>query len=187
MSHADTLRALVHQTPWLMDWLQQARALALPDWYIGAGAIRNRVWDHLHGYPAQPSCDDIDLVYYQPEATLADEAALQTRLNAGHTGPHWEAVNQALVHQWYPARFGQPCPPLTSAQDGIVGWPETATAIGVRLEADDRLTLAAPCSLDDLFRLTLRWNPLRVPRTTFLQRLEGKQFQQRWPGLRVVE
>lgn len=187
MPHADTLIALIRNTPWLMGWLQQARTMALPDWYIGAGAIRNRVWDHLHGYPAQPSCADIDLVYYQPDAPPEHAAQLQQQLNAHSSGPRWEVVNQAHVHLWYPQRFGQPYPPLSTTQEGIASWPETATALGARLETDGQLTLATPCGLDDLFTLTLRWNPRRVPYTIFQQRLAHKRFQERWPGLKVVE
>ena len=32
-----------------MEQLRAVRELALPDWCIAAGFVRNRVWDHLHG------------------------------------------------------------------------------------------------------------------------------------------
>lgn len=66
-------------------------------------------------------------------------------------------------------------------------WPETATTVGVRLEADDSLTLAAPLGLEDLFALRLRWNPCLVSREIFLQRVREKRFLERWPRLTLVD
>lgn len=32
-----------------MEILKAVRTLELPDWIIGAGFVRNPIWDHLHG------------------------------------------------------------------------------------------------------------------------------------------
>ncbi len=46
-----------------MDCLRAARELALPDWALGAGFVRNLIWDHLH-HKAEPTpLNDIDLIY----------------------------------------------------------------------------------------------------------------------------
>ena len=31
-----------------MQCLRAARSLNLPDWYLGAGFLRNAIWDYLH-------------------------------------------------------------------------------------------------------------------------------------------
>ncbi|WP_016833277.1 nucleotidyltransferase family protein [Herbaspirillum lusitanum] len=171
-----------------MDLMNTARELDLPDWFIGAGAIRNTVWNRLHGFPSVVSCSDVDLIYFSSgnEQSKSDEA-LQESLNRMAPSVYWEVTNQALVHRWYEQEFGLQILPLTSSEDGVGTWPETATAVGVRLEYDGRLTVAAPCGLTDLFELNLRWNPRQASRGMFLQHLEDKQFLSRWPLLKLME
>jgi hypothetical protein len=63
----------------------------------------------------------------------------------------WEARNQAGVHTWYAAKFGgSPAEPLTSVADAVATWPETATAVAVRLQADDTIDVCATCGMTDL-------------------------------------
>jgi hypothetical protein len=94
-----------------------------------------------------------------------------------------EVRNQARVHLWFEGRFGEPYAPLSSSAEALERFVTTANAVGVRLEADDRLTIEAPFGLDDLFSLRLRPNPLR-PATGFRRKVEG--VVARWPEL-VVE
>jgi len=54
--------------------------------------------------------------------------------------------------------------------------------VGVRLEADDRLTIAAPFGLEDLFSLRLRPYPNR-PVEVFRRNVSG--VLARWPELTV--
>ena len=48
------LVALIRCSSVLMRALRAARAVGPPDWLIGAGALRDRVWDHLHGFTPGP-------------------------------------------------------------------------------------------------------------------------------------
>ena len=46
---------IIARDPVGMEQLRAARTLALPDWCIAAGFVRNRVWDALHGIvPPRP-------------------------------------------------------------------------------------------------------------------------------------
>ncbi|MDP3487559.1 MAG: nucleotidyltransferase family protein, partial [Bacillota bacterium] len=58
------LREIIRQDCRLMTILQAAQEVNLPEWYIGAGVIRNTVWDYLHGYPGKSPLRDIDLAYF---------------------------------------------------------------------------------------------------------------------------
>lgn len=40
---------LVAADDWMMQVLAAAKSMGLPDWWIGAGFLRNRVWDALEG------------------------------------------------------------------------------------------------------------------------------------------
>lgn len=54
---------LIRKDSWMMGVLHEAEKLNLPSWMIGAGFIRSKVWNHLHGIQG---CDatDIDLIYF---------------------------------------------------------------------------------------------------------------------------
>lgn len=184
---ADHLRAIVRASDWFMAALQAARALQLPPWCIGAGAVRNLVWDALHGH-AQPSAlSDLDLVYFDPsDPSAARDAALQARLLAARPDTPWEVTNQAGVHQWFESQFGHAVAPLGSLEEAVASWPEYATAVGLRLEADDSLTVIAPLGLDDLFGMIVRRNPARVSLATYRSRIAQKQYARRWPRVQII-
>jgi len=158
-----------------------------PNWVIGAGAVRTAVWDSLHGFeePSRPA--DVDLAFFdradlRPDRDLAVERALRER----RPETLWDAKNQAAVHLWYPARFGYEVEPLPSTAAGVATWPETATCVGLRLEADGRMTVVAPHGLDDLLGLVHRRNPARVSPEEYERRLRTKRIAERWPRVRVL-
>jgi hypothetical protein len=187
MSGNSRFEEIVRTTPWLMDALGAARDVDAPDWLIGAGALRNAVWDRLHGFAEPTPLADVDLGFFDP-GDLSDardeeiEAALRDRL----PGMPWQARNQAAVHLWYPKRFGLDVEPFASTAEAIATFPETATAVAVRLESDDRLTVVAPYGLDDLLGLTHRHNPRRASVEIFEQRLATKRIAERWPRVTIV-
>jgi hypothetical protein len=78
-------------------------------------------------------------------------------------------------------------PPLVSAADAVATWPETATAVAVRLTADDRIRVVSPWGLEDLFGIIWRHNPRRAPVALFNQRLRSKQIATRWPRVRIID
>jgi len=182
------LRQLIGQNERVMTILRTVRHCNPPDWLVGAGVIRNLVWDHLHGYTEPHLPRDIDVAFFDltdlsPERDTAVTAQLTHRMPA----LEWEATNQAAVHLWYAAEFGKVVPPLRSAAEAIATWPETATCTAVRLLPDDSLHIVAPFGLDDLFQMILRRNPARVTQAQFQQRLRDKQIRQKWPMVQVIE
>lgn len=186
-SREEDLRSLALQAPWLMEGLRAARSLGLPSWCIGAGAVRNLVWDALHGRSGQPLLADVDLVYFDADALQPEaEQALQQRLQATCPGLPWEVSNQARVHLWFEAHFGHAVPPLASLEEAVSSWPEYATAVGLWLDERDEVHVIAPHGLEDLFGCVVRRNPLRVSVETYRQRLAQKRYAERWPLVRVM-
>jgi uncharacterized protein len=187
MSANSRFEEIVRTTPWLMEALVAARGVDAPEWLIGAGALRNAVWDRLHGFAEPTPLADVDVGFFDPH-DLSDarddgvEAALRSRL----PGVPWQAKNQAAVHLWYPRRFGFEVEPFASAAEAVATFPETATAVAVRLEADDSLTVTAPYGLDDLLGLVHRHNPRRATVELYEQRLASKRIAERWPRVTVV-
>jgi len=184
--HHEALQRIVAQSGWLMAALRAARSLGLESWCIGAGAIRNLVWDELHGYQTPSALADIDLAFFDPEAEPGLDQALQRRLQQQAPALPWEVTNQAFVHTWFESYFGHAVEPLQSLEDAIATWPEFATSVGVSLDADDRIQLIAPHGLDDLFAMRVQRNPRRVSLETYRARVQEKQYTQRWPRVTVI-
>jgi hypothetical protein len=172
---------IIAQDPVGMKQLRAARSLGLADWCIAAGFVRNRVWDHLHGIaPPRPPAD-IDVLYYDAgDLSRETEQALEARLNALEAAP-WQIRNQARMHLW------KGVPPHRDTADAMTYWLETVTAVGVRLEADETLTVIAPLGTDDL--LGLRCQPTAFGRThldEYNARIASKRWRELWPKVRFV-
>ncbi len=176
MKRSSAVAALLAADPARMQALAAVRALDLPDAWIGAGFIRNAVWDALHGIAPRPFAGDVDVVWFNPaRADAATDAALATRLPPGLP---WSVTNQARMH----ARHGDA--PYRDTADAMRRWPETATAVAARLDAAGRVGILAPHGLDDLFALLLRPTPGRE--AAFAARLAAKPWRAEWPRLRIA-
>lgn len=169
-----------------MTALRAVRSLQVPEACIGAGAVRNLVWDHLHGHDRPSALADVDVAYFD-DATHdpARDGQLQARLQTLMPGVPWEVTNQAWVHTWFEGAFGHPVAPLTSLHEAVASWPEYATAVAVRLASDDTITVIAPHGLDDLFALRVRRNPARVSVETYRERVRQKAYTERWPRVTI--
>ena len=187
VTRQEDLLAIVRASPWFMAALQAVRALGLASWCIGAGAVRNLVWDTLHGHAAPSALADVDVAYFDPVDLGADaEQALQRRLDTAAPGYPWEVTNQARVHLWFEGVFGHAVPPLASLEAAIASWPEFATAVGITLDVAGGLQVIAPHGLDDLFGMVVRRNPVRVSLDTYRERVAQKRYAERWPRVRVI-
>lgn len=185
--NSDRLVTLARESQWLMGALVAVRSLGLSSWCIGAGAIRNLVWDALHKRGVPSALADIDVAYFDADClALQRDTDLQIKLTEVMPGVPWEVTNQAAVHLWFEEYFGHAVPPLTSLEDAVASWPEYATSVGLRLEADDSITVIAPHGLQDLFSCVVQRNPIRVSVSTYRQRVIQKRYAARWPKVRLV-
>ena len=184
---AERLRAVLRRAPVVMEALRVARDVDAPDWLIAAGAIRDAVWDDLHGYPLTTMPRDVDVAFFDASDLTTDrdrivEEALRAR------APHlpWQARNQAAVHLWYPRRFGAEVPPFGSSTEAVATFPETVSCVGVRLLPDDDMLVVAPHGLDDLFGCVCRHNPARASAALYERRVAERGWRGRWPLMRYV-
>lgn len=99
----------------------------------------------------------------------------------------WDAKNQAAVHTWYGQRFGADVAALSSSADGVATWPETATAVAVRLDEHNHLQVTAvDGGLRDLLAGVCRRNPRRVSLKEYRHRLQRKKVAVRWPHVTII-
>lgn len=186
-AYQQELTRLIRSAPQFMSILETVRACDPPDWFVGAGIIRNLVWDHLHQHQTPTPPKDIDVIFFDPQ-DLRPERDSEVQAWLIQKIPHleWEATNQAAVHLWYEDTFGFPVSPLHSSAEAVGTWPETATSVAIRLLPNDDIQIVAPCGLSDLFNMILRRNPTRVTREQFAQRLHSKQILRKWPRVQVI-
>jgi uncharacterized protein len=178
----DRLRDLMRSSRQFMEILDAARDVDPPDWVVGSGIIRDLVWDSLHGWNGPLRFKDVDVAFFDPhDLSPEGDAQVADRLRARLPRVAWDAKNQAGVHLWFEERFGYPVDPLTSIEDAVGTWPETAVCVAVRLLRDDSIKIVAPLGLEDLFAPRLRRNPRRVSVEEFRRRLACKKVPERWP------
>jgi len=180
------LEAILRGDPLIWRALREARALALPDWRIVAGALYNTVWNSLTGRPSGHGIKDIDLFYFDAGDLSYEAEDRVIQRGAAHfsnDGPPVEIRNQARVHLWYEARFGQSIAPLRSSDDSIGRFAALTHCVGARLEADGRLDILAPYGLDPIFAFRLIPNRRNTSSGTYAEKAE--RVRAHWPEITV--
>jgi hypothetical protein len=180
MQDAADIASLIERDADMMRLLRAVQALGLPDCWIGAGFVRNAVWDALHDCGIDCSAlSDVDVVYFdRTDASPARDRAIEAELAARIPGVPWSVKNQARMH----ARNGETAPYRDMA-DAISRWPETATAVAARL-SNDRVELLAPHGVGDLLGMIVRPTPaFGERRDEVVRRVAEKQWRTRWPRL----
>ncbi|MCU5024571.1 nucleotidyltransferase family protein [Bacillus cereus] len=176
---------LIENDEWMMNVLQMAKSLELPDWWICAGFVRSKIWDTLHDYEAKTAMPDVDVIYYDSlHQDEIYEQSLETKLmNIDATIP-WSVKNQARMH------VVNNMPPYSSSVNAISTFPETATALGVTLDELNNVILTAPCGIEDVLSLQVK------PTAHFLKskerlhmyknRVIKKNWQSKWPSITIT-
>lgn len=175
--------SLIKDDKWMMDVLRTAQRLELPDWWICAGFVRSKIWDTLHGYDRRTPLADIDVIYFDPHCLdEREEKRLEQQLIAWKPGIPWSVKNQARMHKI------NNLPPYKSAIDGIAHFPETVTALGVKLETNG-LILAAPHGISDVLQMHVRPVPLfeasEELQDVYKKRMKSKDWKANWPMVTV--
>ena len=161
--------------------LERWDGLALPDGWLVAGCLFQTVWNLRSGAAPTAAIKDYDLFYFDAtDLSREAEQRVQARVQAvlGDLGITVECANQARVHLWYEADFGEPYPPLHSAREGIDRFLVPATCVGVRPGE-----VYAPNGLALLYEGRLAMNP-RVPHRALFDR-KTASYRARWPWLMV--
>jgi hypothetical protein len=171
MDEVDLVLDIIAGDRWRLGTLNMVAELELPDGWVGGGFVRNAVWDRLHDRPMTP-LNDIDVVYCDPtraEARIDEELALE--LAARSPKRPWSVLNVA--------RKG-----FDSVEAAMEKWPETATAVAVRVQPGRRLALLAPYGVTDLVAMLVRpTSPEMVE--VVKARMEKKRWMKLYPKLEL--
>jgi len=165
-----------------MAILRAVSRLGLPDCWVGAGFVRNLVWDRLHRLDQPTLLNDIDVLYFDPsDLSRSTERTLESRLRRMQPGQPWSVRNQARMHRRNrDAPYGSTCHALTC-------WAETPTAVAVAVRGAG-VAVIAPFGTGDLMGLTVRPTPrFRHKMAIYRSRMAQKDWPARWPRLTVLE
>lgn len=182
------LADIVRADAGLMHVLTTVRGLGLSDWRVFSGAVYQSVWNAVTGRPAGYGVRDYDLGYFDPDVSWDAEDVVIKRVAAAFDPPFRDMVevrNQARVHLWFEGKFGEPYEALAGTDEALARFVAPAFAVGVRLEADDAISVAAPFGLEDVFSLTLRPNPRRGLARGWDRVVANARA--RWPELTIIE
>jgi hypothetical protein len=149
-----TIISLIREDKWMMEILECTKKLDLPDWWICAGFIRSKIWDVLHNFRERTALSDIDVIYFDPtNIDVLEEKKIEEQLKCLRPNIPWSVKNEARMH------VKSNMPPYFSSVDAISKFPETATALGVKLDEKDNVILTAPYGIRDVIHLEVKPTP----------------------------
>jgi hypothetical protein len=177
---------LVSEDEWMMDILRSAQSLNLPDWWVCAGFVRSKIWDVLHGFHERTDLPDIDVIYF--DASNVDEGVekhFEKILKQRQPAIPWSVKNQARMHTLNNVQ------PYFSSVEAISKFPETATALGLKLDEEGKVMLTAPHGVEDVINFHIRPTPFfsetEERMDIFHYRVRNKNWKSVWSKVEVLE
>ena len=169
---------IIKSDMWMIDVLEIVRNLKLNDCWIGAGFVRNKIWDEKHGKD-RTELNDIDVIYFdKSNATKKYDSQIEEKLRNINPNLNWSVKNQSRMnirngHEQY-----------IDCNEAISFWPETATSIAIKLDFKNRIEYIAPYGLEDLFNLLVMPTP-KFDLTIYNERIEKKRWKEKWSKLEI--
>lgn len=169
----------------MVNTLKIVRDLNLPDCRIWAWFIRNKIWDYIHWYWPKTTNPDIDICYFDSSnLDENNEKIVENNIKKKYLLEKWSVKNQARMH------LVNSDEPYNSTLDAIKYWPETATAIAIRINQEDEIEFSATHWISDLIEWIVRPTPHFLLSTKKMEiykaRITKKQWNIRRPKLRFV-
>ncbi|GEA07539.1 hypothetical protein KUL42_23000 [Alteromonas sp. KUL42] len=177
--HYEAVSALIAADAFRMACLTALRSMALPQGYIGAGFLRNAIWDALHNKAFATPLNDVDVIYFCPNSTQSQDKHIEAELARLMPDVNWQVKNQARMHLLHGHE------PYASCEEAISYWVERETCVAIKLNDNDKLELLAPFGLTSSFEGSLSINPMHGRPDVFRARVEAKQWLTQWPKLRL--
>ncbi|WML57705.1 nucleotidyltransferase family protein [Neobacillus sp. PS2-9] len=167
--------SIIQNDPWMIEILKSVKSLNLPDWWICAGFVRSKIWDHLHYFSERTPIPDIDVIYFDPTSIdELEEKKLERKLESLMPDIPWSVKNEARMH------IRNNMPPYTSSEDAILKFPETATALGVKVDEFNNVILTAPWGISDVIQFEVRPTPFFTETEERMKLYEERVAKKNW-------
>lgn len=182
MINEEKIISIISEDEWMMNILIAAKSLNLPDWWICAGFVRSKIWDTLHNFSERTPIPDIDVIYFEPKnIDELLEKNYEEKLKSLIPNTPWSVKNEARM------QIKSNLPPYNSSVDAISKFPETATALGVKLDEEDNVILTAPLGIDDVVNLVVKPTPFftetKERGLIYEERVKKKNWKSIWSKL----
>ncbi|TCD45914.1 nucleotidyltransferase family protein [Streptococcus sp. X16XC17] len=156
--------------------------LNLQDGWLCAGSIRNFIWNKRSQLPAFDQKTDVDVIFFDPQISCEETCQLEENLKKTHPQYRWELKNQVYMHNHNPQTLT-----YLSARDVMFKYPETCTAIGVRLTSIGQVEVYCPYGLEAICEFIVRPTPYFLDNaermSLYDKRIAKKNWGQKWPQL----
>ena len=184
LKYKEDVIKLIQSDEKMMEIIKIASTLNLPDWWICAGFVRSKIWDTLHGFSERTELPDVDVIYFDNKNMDENfEKELEKNLVTMMPTIPWSVKNQARMH------IMNDLPSYTSSEDAISRFPETATALGVKLDKENNLVLTTPWGLDDVINLEVKPTPYftetKELAAIYEERIKRKNWKSIWHKIKV--
>jgi hypothetical protein len=169
---------IIQNDIWMIDVLKIVRGLKLNDCWIGAGFVRNKIWDEKHGKD-RTELNDIDVIHFDTFNTTAEyDLFIENQLKKNNPNLNWSVKNQSRMN----IRNGHK--QYADCNEAISFWPETATSMAIRLSIKNQIEYIAPYGLEDLFNLLVVPTP-KFDLTIYNERIKKKRWKEKWNKLEI--
>lgn len=174
----DDIIRIIEDDKWMMDILRSARSLNLPDWWVCAGFVRSKIWDVLHEFNERTPLPDIDVIYFDPSnVDEGIEKHYENLLKMSHPTIPWSVKNQARMH------IVNNDLPYSSSTEAITKFPETVTALGVKLDEAEKIVMTAPHGIEDVVNFNIRPTPYFSEKEERLDYYHQRIFKKNWKSI----
>lgn len=167
------------------DLLEVIRSEKTKDLYLCGGQVRNAIWDSLSGHVSNFSGDDVDVIYYDDkDISEQAETAVAERLKEKRPNLRWTVKNQARMA----AHNGDN--KYSNIKEAILAFPDTSSAIAIKLNAFGSLCMIAPYGLRPLFSMIVTPTPHIIKcgnLERYSKRIMEKRWSERWSNLQIVD
>lgn len=177
LTEEDIIRE-IKKDAWMVQIMKTVKSLHLPDWWICAGFVRSKIWDLLHEFEKRTPLPDIDVIYF--DAKNRDEQIekkMEEKLKILMPGVPWSVKNQARMH------IKNNMLPYSSSVDGISKFPETVTALGVKLDEKENVIFTAPWGVRDVLNMEVRPTPIFLEKKERLEIYKNRVAQKNWKAV----
>lgn len=180
------LSNILKQNTKLMNILEILEEDGIKDYYVGAGAINQTIFNYYHDYEIDYGIKDYDIVYFDKDLSYEKEDQIIKRLQEKFKklNVSTDIKNEARVHIWYQEKYGMIIQPYTSVEDAIASWGATITCIGIRLEKE-QLIVYAPYGLNDIFKGIIRPVKKQFEKSAYDER--ASRWLKKWPNLNKID
>jgi uncharacterized protein len=174
--------SMLEGSDFLIEAIERAATLNLPQWWIVGGVIRDIVWRSMSGATTPLMIKDIDLLFHDPSNVTAERDRWIQQSLSPISGVPWSVKNQARMHTH------NNDVPYMNMNEAMYCFPETISAIGIKKGGNERLIFTTCFGFDDLFSMIFRPTPhfcRKYGLAAYLVRTREKGWLNKWPGARV--